>query len=116
MLGFFKYFGISYSTLVLTLAQPRVCNHAVGQCRSSQASGWSLPSSPMRATTPWGKKMHTGSKNGSAEVYPRASTADQKSGGAWQEPRRNCRVDRRDRWFAASHVLQVGRQSAATYF
>src|SRR5262249_1849288 len=49
-----------------------------------------------------------------AEVYPRASTADQKSGGAWQEPRGNCRVDRRDRWFAASHVLQVGRQSAAT--
>src|SRR5262245_35554661 len=70
MLGFFKYFGISYSTLVLTLAQPRVCNHAVGQCRSSQASGWSLPSSAMSATTPWGKKMHTGSSGRQLKFTP----------------------------------------------
>src|SRR5207247_7308203 len=51
-----------------------------------------------------------------AQVYPRANTADQKSGGARQERRGNCRVGRRDRWFAASHLLQVGHQSAATPF
>src|SRR4030095_16474730 len=63
--------------------------------------------------------MHRGSKNESdrgashpgrnsweaAQVYPRANTADQKSGGARQEPRGNCRVGRRDRWFAASQQL-----------
>jgi hypothetical protein len=38
-----------------------------------------------------------------------------KSGGARKEPRGNCRDDRRDRWFAASHLLQVGHQSAATH-
>src|SRR2546430_17028021 len=76
------------------------------------------------------KKMHSGPKNESgrgathpgrnsweaAQVYPRANTADQKSGGTRQEQSGNWRVGRRDRWFAASHLLQVGHQPASTPF
>ena len=38
----------------------------------------------------------------------------QESGGARNEPRADRRVDRCDCWFAAGHLLQVGRQFAAT--
>src|SRR4029434_5548100 len=60
---------------------------------------------------------HPGPNSGAADkVYAGENTADQTSGGARQEPRGDWGADRRDSWFAASHLLQVRHQSAAPHF
>jgi hypothetical protein len=41
------------------------------------------------------------------KVYAREDPANQDSGRARKESRGDRRVDRRDRWFAASHLLKI---------
>ena len=44
------------------------------------------------------------------KVYAREDPANQDSGRARKESRGDRRVDRRDRWFAASHLLKILRK------
>jgi hypothetical protein len=97
---------------LLTRMRPLV---ALVGARTVGRYSYSFSNSAARERAPKSLSAAPDSRKGD-KIHAGEAPADQKSRRARKKSRGDRRVDWRDGWFATSHLLKVGDQSAATYF